>query len=382
MHRHIKELGRKWLRLAVLLAVVILGGCFLYSYNQVDKPQLVNTQGRTFEKATVTDILQDNLQEQGVRVGDQIVSLRLDSGAAVGQTIVANCPNGLLFGTVCQPGMRVIVISSMVGQLDVHTVYNVDRMMPIFLFVGVFLLLLCVVGGPKGIRSAVALVFTFTCFIFLFFPMILRGLPPILAAVITSAIVLAGSIYIIHGNTVKALSAVLATFGGIVAAGLAAVLFGQAASLSGYNVANIESLLFVGQNTLIDVGQLLFAGILFASLGAIMDIAMDVCSAASELRYRNPGMTAREVFAGTMNVGRDVMGTMATTLILAFFGGSLGIWVMDYVYDLPWLQLINSNSIGIEIMQGLSGSFGVILTVPIAAALSAWLPVWIHNRKK
>jgi uncharacterized membrane protein len=55
---------------------------------------------------------------------------------------------------------------------------------------------------------------------------------------------------------------------------------------------------------------------------------------------------------------------------------------MDYVYDLPWLQLINSNSIGIEIMQGLSGSFGVILTVPIAAALSAWLPVWIHNRKK
>jgi uncharacterized membrane protein len=319
VHRHIKELGRKWLRLAVLLAVVILGGCFLYSYNQVDKPQLVNTQGRTFEKATVTDILQDNLQEQGVRVGDQIVSLRLDSGAAVGQTIVANCPNGLLFGTVCQPGMRVIVISSMVGQLDVHTVYNVDRMMPIFLFVGVFLLLLCVVGGPKGIRSAVALVFTFTCFIFLFFPMILRGLPPILAAVITSAIVLAGSIYIIHGNTVKALSAVLATFGGIVAAGLAAVLFGQAASLSGYNVANIESLLFVGQNTLIDVGQLLFAGILFASLGAIMDIAMDVCSAASELRYRNPGMTAREVFAGTMNVGRDVMGTMATTLILAFF---------------------------------------------------------------
>lgn len=60
-----------------------------------------------------------------------------------------------------------------------------------------------------------------------------------------------------------------------------------------------------------------------------------------------------------MNVGRDIMGTMSTTLILAFFGGSLGVWVLDYVYDLPYLQLINSNSIGIEIMQGISGSLAL-----------------------
>ena len=75
-----------------------------------------------------------------------------------------------------------------------------------------------------------------------------------------------------------------------------------------------------------------------------------------------------------MSVGRDVMGTMATTLILAFFGGALSIWVLDYAYDLPFLQLINSNDVGIQIMQGISGSFGVLFTVPMAAALYAWLP--------
>ncbi len=74
-----------------------------------------------------------------------------------------------------------------------------------------------------------------------------------------------------------------------------------------------------------------------------------------------------------MRVGQDVMGTMAATLILAVFGGSLGTWVLDYVYDLPFLQLLNSNSLDIVIMQGLSGGIGVILTVPIAAECSAFL---------
>ena len=130
--------------------------------------------------------------------------------------------------------------------------------------------------------------------------------------------------------------------------------------------------MFVAQNTMIDVGQILFAGILFASLGAVMDIAMDVTSACAEIVKHTPDISRNALFHAGMNVGRDVMGTMAATLILAFFGGSLGVWVLDYAYDLPYLQLINSNAVGIEIMKGVSASFGVIFTVPIAAALSAF----------
>ena len=81
----------------------------------------------------------------------------------------ANSPNGLLFGTVCHPGMKVIIISSKVGNLYVHTVYNIDRSIPIYIFLSIFLVLLCLVGGPKGVKSAIALIFCFICFIFLFF---------------------------------------------------------------------------------------------------------------------------------------------------------------------------------------------------------------------
>lgn len=361
----------KWFRIFIVAVLIIGGGLFLRSYNQVEKPQLVNTDGRTFEKGEVLEIIQDNIQENGSRVGDQIVLLRIESGANAGKTVQANCPNGLLFGTVCRPGMEVIIISSSIGQLDLHTVYNVDRSLPIYLYIAIFLILLSLIGGKKGIKSAVALVFTFICFVFLFFPMVLRGTGPVPASILTSGIVLAVTMYLINGWSRKSLIAFLATIGGILTAGIAAIAFGYAVNLSGYNVSNIESLMFVAQNTMIDIGQILFAGILFASLGAVMDIAMDVTSACAEIEKHNPQITSKALFQAGMNVGRDVMGTMSTTLILAFFGGSLGTWMLDYVYDLPYLQLINSNSIGIEIMKGFSASFGVIFTVPIAAGLSA-----------
>lgn len=99
----------RWFRLVVIVVLMVAGGLFLWQYNQVDKPQLVNSDGRVFEKARVVDIVRDNLQEDGSRVGDQIVTLRMEDGTDAGQTVQANCPNGLLFGTVCQPGMAVIV---------------------------------------------------------------------------------------------------------------------------------------------------------------------------------------------------------------------------------------------------------------------------------
>lgn len=369
-----------WVRGIIIAIILIAGILFLQSYNQVEKPGLISTEGRSFEKAVVVEVLKDNLQEDGSRVGDQVVLLKMETGPQAGQIVEANSPNGLLFGTVCRPGIDVITISSLVGQLNVTTVYNVDRSMPIYIFIATFLILLCLIGGKKGVKSAIALIFSFVCFIYLFFPMIMKGNSPFLAAILTSSIVIAATICLINGFTIKALSAIISTFLGLLTAGLAADIFGYFTSLSGYNVSNIEALLFVGQNTLIDVGQLLFAGVLFASLGAVMDIAMDISSAVNELHQKNPNLTFKELFKSGMNVGRDVMGTMSTTLILAFFGGSLGVWVLDYVYDLPYLQLMNSNSIGIEIMQGISGSFGVIFTVPIVAFFSAWLPHYLERK--
>lgn len=167
-------------------------------------------------------------------------------------------------------------------------------------------------------------------------------------------------------------------------AGASAKLFGLAAGISGYNVSEIESLLFVAQNTEIQIGGLLFAGILISSLGAVMDVGMSVSSTINEIHEKNPLLSRNELFKSGINVDRDMMGTMSNTLILAFVGGSIITLIINYAYDLPFNQMINSFSIGIEIMQGISGSLGIILTVPFTSFVTSRLlkrsENTLHNR--
>lgn len=104
-----------------------------------------------------------------------------------------------------------------------------------------------------------------------------------------------------------------------------------------------------------------------------MDVAMSVSSAIAEIHDKSKTLGMKELFISGMHVGKDMMGTMSNTLILAFAGGSISVLVLDYAYNLPLRQIINSYSIGIEIMQGIAGSIGVILTVPTTAFMAALL---------
>jgi uncharacterized membrane protein len=166
------------------------------------------------------------------------------------------------------------------------------------------------------------------------------------------------------------------TVAGVVIAGLAATLFSLATGITGWNVSDIESLLTLASTSGIQVGGLLFSGLLISSLGAVMDVAMSIASAIAEIHVQNPALSRRALFRAGMHVGRDMMGTDSNTLILAFAGGSISMLVLDYAYNLPYRQIINSNNIGIAIMQGLSGSFGIVLAVPVTVALAVLLYTW------
>ena len=136
-----KVTGKELLARGILCLLAIGFALFLWQYNQVDKAQIVGTEGRSFEKATVVSILQDNLQEDGNRYGDQAVELYIKTGELAGQTVEANSPNGNLFGAVCYPGRDVIAIVSVSGSTHTVTVYSPDRILPVVGFVAVFLLL-------------------------------------------------------------------------------------------------------------------------------------------------------------------------------------------------------------------------------------------------
>lgn len=357
-----------------ILAIVFLGlmAGAIYLANDNEKTELTSTYGRNFVTAKVTAITKDNLQEDGNRYGDQKVKVRITSGSHKGEEIEGISPNGNLFGVACSVGMKVIVIISESGNTLLATVYSRDRMIAVIGFAVVFIILLGIIGGKKGLKSGFCLIFTLVSIIGIFLPVMYRGFSPVLAAIILATIVTVFTMFFVSGFSGKSVCAIIGTVTGVIIAVLSAVLFGMAAGIDGYNVSDVEELIYVANSSHLKVSQLLFAGILISALGAVMDVGMSISSAINEIHVNSPELNSTQLFRSGMNVGKDMMGTMSNTLILAFVGGSLSTLVLNYAYSLPYLQLINGYNIGIEVMQGVSGSIGIIMTVPITSAISAF----------
>lgn len=306
---------QKQMKGVCLLIAGILFLLLFFSFSGIEKTKLLDTDGRNFEKAEVTNVISGNLSNSGS--GKQTVELKLLSWDHKGKIIQATSSQSYLFGAKCKKGMKVIAI----------------------------------INESKGELLAAVLVVAFT-------------------TVVTMCMV--------DGITKKSVAAMLGTIIGVVFSGAFALIFGQVTSITGYNVSDIENLVYVGEMTDIKIGELLFAGILIASLGAVMDVGMSIASTLNELKEQNPQMMLKELFQSGMNVGRDMMGTMTNTLILAFTGGSVNTLVFIFAYNYEYQQVINMYSVGIEIMQGLSSSLGVIMAVPV----TSWIAAFLYNKNQ
>ena len=369
---------KKVVRYLIYLLFVCVFAVFVFKLNQVEKTELVVRTGQTFEKGKVTEILQDNLDTNGTRVGEQKVRVKMLTGARKGEELDITSSSGYLFGAACKIGMKVIVMQSVAGETTIASVYTQDREWVIYIFALLYLLALCIIGGKQGIKGCLGLVFTFFCVIFVYLPLVYLRFSPLWAAVFICFLTTLVTMYLIGGPTKKTCAATLGTLAGVVLAGLSAWCFSKASGISGYNVSDIETLMTLWNTNRIQVGGLLFSGLLISCLGATMDVAMSISSAIDEIYKQNASLSRKELFKAGMRVGRDMMGTDSNTLILAFAGSSVSTLLLDYAYDLPYQQIINSNNIGIAIMQGLAGSFGIVLSVPLTVLICA---VLFHKRE-
>lgn len=365
-----KKKAARWLIIGLLIAAFAL---FTVQVNRTDKVQLVERAGQTFEKGTVVEILQDNLQPDGSRVGEQRVKVEMKTGERKGEILEVTSSAGYLFGAGCTVGMDVVIMQSVAGDSVVASVYTQDREWVIYIFAALYILALCLVGGKQGVKGSVGLIFTFFCVIVVYIPLVYRGVSPFWAAVFVCMITTVVTMYLIGGASMKTVVAIGGTMAGVLIAGISAQLFSLASGITGYNVSDIETLMTLWNTNGIDVGGLLFSGLLISSLGAVMDVAMSVGSSMWEILRQNPKLTRRELWKAGIQVGRDMMGTDSNTLILAFAGSSVSMLLLDYAYDLPYRQIINSNNIGISIMQGLAGSFGIVLAVPFTVLIASIL---------
>lgn len=356
-------------RLLRLILPLVLVGIILFCGAQVERELLGPDMSSFYVRAQMTDVLVDYSSEEFV--GIQKVTAVVTHGEHKGKTCELENPNSYHIGAYGGEGTRIVALVRMTedGTLT-GTVYNHDRTPMVYLLIGLFALATVLVGGKKGFATLYALAFTFLCVICMYIPLLYMGCNGILAAILTSMTILAASIYILNGWSVKTLCAILGTTLGVAVSGLFAMVIGRAFHLSGFNMDEVESLVYISNYSDLKIGDILYAGVLISSLGAVMDVSVSIVAALEEIRLHSPDISRKELFASGMRVGKDMIGTMSNTLILAYTGSATGIMMNAYANDMPYLRLMSYNSVVIEILCGLCGTIGVILTVPLQTLIT------------
>lgn len=330
-----------------------------------------------FASARVIDVWDDDAEVQdwteGRRIGKQTLEVELTSGKWKGET--REIVNYLTAYTNVDAkiGTRVIVRLDVDedGQMQVVAVPSYQRTPMLLGLIVLFAALLAGIGRKKGLMALLGLAYTLAGVWFVLIPMLRRGADPMLVTILIVALTAAASLFLLTGWSRKTLCATLGCIGGVAAAGLLAALAGTISPFNGFNLPEAEELVLRSLDGKLQISGLFVSGILIASLGAVMDVAMSISSACWELRTLNPDISRGQLFRSGMNIGRDAMGTMANTLILAFAGSSLNVLLLFQIYDYPMMQLFNADTIAAEAIRGLAGSIGILLCVPLVAALSA-----------
>ena len=210
-------------------------------------------------------------------------------------------------------------------------------------------------------------------FVGLLLPMIFSGFSPIISTIFIVILTTGYSLFMLNGASIKTWVAVIATSLGVIISGLSFLVLSQLIHISGFNTDQAEALIIISQQTGLKINEVLFSGILISGLGAVMDVGMSIASSLYEVKALNPQITKSQLFKSGINIGKDMIGTMCNTLILAFTGSSMTILLAFFAYQIQYPQLMNSDFIAIEIAQGITGTLGIILTVPIGALLCSLL---------
>ena len=364
--------------LTILLLLAVTIGLILY-VGSAAKAKKRGVSAASYVTAQVESVISDNTspdpQSGGRRIGEQQLSIKILQGPHKGEHMqVANYLSALN-NVYTKKGTRIVVqVNTQQNGSYSASVYNYDRSGTLLGCAVVFLLLLCLVGGRKGFQSMLGIVYTVICVVFVLLPMVYQGADAILSALLIVALTTVMGFALLDGINAKTISASVATIAGALFSCAAAGIAGAVANLSGFNMQEAETLLLQSDNgARIAINGLLVAGILIAAHGAVMDVAISIASSMDELIKVNPGMKRMELFRSGIHIGRDAMGTMVNTLILAFVGSALNLLLIIYAYGIPIGQLINTDLVGIQIIQGIAGSIGIILTAPLTAVLSAFL---------
>lgn len=336
----------------VMMKGVVVEAGEVYNYKDIYSSMAVPTQDLKVK------ILDD-------RMKDKVLEIQYSLAYYADDVIVAD---------PLQVGNKVYVYANfengeMVGQGNIAYIDKQDTIVFLgIIFAGAIVL----IGGMKGVKALISLIIT-VCALFLFMiPQIFNGANALLISIVTAVGIIIITLLIISGINKKTLCAIIGTSAGIILAGILAVVFGNVMKLSGVD-EDSYMLTTADVNTVFNFKDIMFAGIIIGALGACMDVGMSLASAMYELKKESPDMNGKKLFKAGMNIGKDMMGTMTNTLILAYIGSSMCIVLLFMGFKFQMFEIINQEKIAEEVLRSLAGSIGLVCTIPLTALICSFI---------
>lgn len=359
----------------IIMLITIIAAGFFNQYLAKDYSR-VNNDSTDFVSGKIVEITSSNLeydQDLKINLGKQVVVVEILEGKSTGKRVEIDNYLTAAHNVEVAIGSKVIISADEPDGIDsYYTVYNFDRGLGMIIFTCVLLLVIIAIGRGKGVKAILGLAYTLYLVIFLLLPTVFSGYSPVLMSIICVALSTIVTLMLLNGASKKTYSAIVATVLGVVLSAGGFYLMSLVLKVNGFSVDEAESLVLINQAAGLSIKDILFAGILISSLGAIMDVGMSIVSALSELFHHQPNLTQKQIFDSGIEIGKDMIGTMTNTLILAFTGSAFVSLLVLFSYNVDIKQLLSSNYIAIEFAQGIAGTLGIVLTVPIASFISAW----------
>lgn len=282
-------------------------------------------------------------------------------------------------GLTFAPGDEILVTIG-VRPDGLVTAYFADvvRVRPLLALLGVFVAAILLISRWKGLRSLLAMGFSLTVIINFIIPYILSGRDPVQVSILGAAVLLAVTLYVTYGWTLKTHASVLGMLLVLVITGTLAWLFVVIARLTGQGS---EDALFLLQLTdaQINLRGLLLGGMIIGALGVLDDLVTTQSAAVFELHATDPALGLGGLFTRAMRIGQDHVAATVNTLVLAYAGASLPMLLLFTLGRGDYARLVNYEFVSEEIVRTLVGSLGLIAAVPLTTLIAAALALYAHR---
>ena len=308
--------------------------------------------------------------EAGIQT-KQLLDIKLITGEFKNETVqVENILTGNPYYDIkLKKNTRVILHAEDRGDGIEYSIEDIKRSGNLAWLSLIFCALLIYVGKKKGIFSLVSIALTVILIIKVLSPLILLGINPVLACFLICILSTAATMYLVGGFNKKSTSATLGACSSLIVAGILSYTVMFTAKLTGF--AGENSMFLYSAHPELNFVSITIASMVLATLGAVMDVAMSIASTINEIYTVDSTKTIKELFKSGMNVGRDIIGTMANTLILVYMGGALPLILLSENVD--WQKFMNLNMVVTEASSAIIGSIAIVICVPITAFISSLL---------